>query len=116
MNIFKGLAFIDPQNPYLRTLLGSVLQQQGREEEAMEQYTEALNLFPEDISALTNRGELYLKAGNVMGAAEDLQHAVQLDLMGKHPAANRARLLLNVMESALELVENEGINALNNFK
>ena len=116
MNIFRGLAFIDPQNPYLHTLLGSALQQQGRVEEAIAEYTEALKLFPEDVSAMTNRGELHLKAGNIREAAADLKRAAQLDVTGKHPAANRARLLLNVMESALELVENEGIDALNNIK
>ena len=114
--IFRGLAFLDPQNPYLHALLGSTLQRQGKEEEAISEYTEALKYFPEDISSLANRGELYLRSGNVKEAIADLERASDLDPEEDHPSANRARLLLAMTQSAMQLVNEKGMGALKELR
>jgi tetratricopeptide (TPR) repeat protein len=116
MAIFRGLAFLDPRNPYLHALLGSVLQKQGRDEQAITEYSEALKYFPEDISSLANRGELYFKAGNIKEAMADLKRAAELDPEEDHPSANRARLLLSMAQSAVELVNQKGIDALKELR
>jgi Flp pilus assembly protein TadD len=116
MAIFRGLAFLDPRNPYLHALLGSVLQKQGRDEQAITEYSEALKYFPEDISSLANRGELHFKAGNIKEAIADLRRAAELDPEEDHPSANRARLLLSMAQSAVELVNQKGIEALKDLK
>ena len=114
--IVRGLAFLDPCNPYLHALLGSVLQKQGRDEEAIMEYSEALSYFPEDISSLANRGELYLKAGNVKEAVADLKRASELDPEQDHPSANRARLLLAMAQDAIQLVQSKGVDALKGIR
>lgn len=114
--IFRGLAFLDPRNPFLHALLGSVLQKQGRDEEAIAEYTEALSYFPEDISSLANRGELYLKAGNIQEAIADLKRAANLDPEEDHPSANRARLLLAMAQNAVQLVQEKGVDALKGIR
>jgi len=116
MAIFRGLAFLDPRNPYLHALLGSVLQKQGRDEQAIAEYSEALKYFPEDISSLANRGELYFKSGSFQEAIADLKRAVELDPEEDHPSANRARLLLSMAQSAIELVNQKGIEALKELR
>lgn len=114
--IFRGLAFLDPSNPYLHALLGSVLQKQGKDDEAIGEYSEALKYFPEDISSLANRGELYFKAGNIPEAVLDLKRAADLDPEQDHPSANRARLLLVMAQNAIQLVQDKGVDALKRIR
>jgi tetratricopeptide (TPR) repeat protein len=114
--IFRGLAFLDPRNPFLHALLGSVLQKQGKDEEAIAEYTQALNYFPEDISSLANRGELHLKAGSIPEAVADLKRAADLDPEQDHPSANRARLLLVMAQNAVQLVQDKGVDALKRIR
>jgi tetratricopeptide (TPR) repeat protein len=110
--LLQGLVMIDPGNPYVHALLGSSLQHQNKIDEAIAHYSEAILLFPEDINSLTNRGELYLKSGKLNEAAADLAKAVELDTIGNHPSAIRARLLASMAASAIELVDQQGIEAL----
>jgi tetratricopeptide (TPR) repeat protein len=110
--LLQGLALIDPGNPYVHALLGSSLQHQNKIDEALDHYSQAILLFPEDINSYTNRGELYLKSGKLAEAAADLAKAVELDTTGNHPSAMRARLLASMTASAIELVDKKGIEAL----
>jgi hypothetical protein len=43
--IFRGLAFLDPRNPYLHALLGSVLQKQGKDGKPSPNTQEPSNIF-----------------------------------------------------------------------
>jgi tetratricopeptide (TPR) repeat protein len=111
-NWLLRLAFLDTRNPYVYALLGSVNQLQGKPEKAIKIYSKAIDLFPDDISSLTNRGELYLQTGKLNEAAADLVRAIELDAACNHPSGARARLLVSMTLNALEGVEKDGIQAL----
>jgi|SRR3990172_3394907 len=111
-NIFEGLAVLDPKNPYVHSMLGAVYQRMQQYEPAIFCYTTALEIFPSDISALTNRGEIYLNLGRFEEAANDLKKAIELDPEKKHPSANRARLLATMAAESLRLVKEKRFSAL----
>ena len=100
--IFKGLAVLDPKNPYVLGILGSIDQKEKNFHGAIDRYSEALALYPEDPNLLANRGESYLRVGKLQNAAADLRKAIDLDHDNKHPASNRARLLVHAVQTALE--------------
>jgi Flp pilus assembly protein TadD len=110
--IFEGLAVIDTQNPYIQGILGSIYQKQEKYPLALIRYNRALALYPNDVQALANRGEIQLKLGNFEKAAEDLKRAIELDPGKKHPAANRARLLVAIVKEAIVAVERDGMAGL----
>ena len=91
---FKALLLMDPSNPYFHAMLGSIYQRKEDYEGAVQEYTEALKIFPSDIDSLTNLGEIFLKTGRSEEAIQYLKQAVELDAELDHPSANRARLLL----------------------
>ena len=92
-NIFEGMSVLDGANPYIHGILGAIYQKQEKYEIALEHYNATLRVNPNDIHALTNRGEIALKLGRLQEAAADFKAAMDLDSARKHPAANRARLL-----------------------
>ena len=65
-NIFEGIAVLDPNIPYPHTALGAIYQKMENFEMAILRYSRAIELFPEDIIALTNRAEIYLNLENFM--------------------------------------------------
>jgi tetratricopeptide (TPR) repeat protein len=109
--IFSGLAVLDGSNPYVYGMLGAIFQKEQRYELAVSCYNKSLELFPEDINSLVNRGETLLKLGNFMAAARDLKDSIELDKEQEHPAANRARLLVMLVQDAITLAEEQGISA-----
>jgi tetratricopeptide (TPR) repeat protein len=115
-DIFEGVRVMDPSNPYPSAVLGSMLQQEGKCEEAIACFTTALQIYPEDIHTLTNRGECYLNLGKFPEAAEDLKKAITLDPDLKNPAANRARLLAALTLEGLKLASEKGIAAVQDAK
>lgn len=110
--IFEGLAVLDGRNPYVHGILGSIYQKQEKYDIALARYTMALNIFPDDVSSLMNRGEIFLKLGKFVEAAEDFKKALALDPNLKSPAANRARLLVAMTQDALALAKQKGLDAL----
>lgn len=100
-NLLLRLVLLDPENPYVRALLGSLQQKQNQPDKAITNYSRAIAIYPEDMNSLVNRGELYLRTGQLEKAAADLTKAIQLDTNGKHPSALRARLLVSMALSAL---------------
>ena len=109
--IFSGLAILDGNNPYVYGMLGAIFQKEQRFELALSCYNRSLNLFPQDIDSLVNRGEILLKLGRFAEAARDLKQSIELDGAQKHPAANRARLLVLLVQDAIALAEEKGIEA-----
>ena len=109
--LLDGLITLQPDNPYLHTMLGSVLHQQNRFDESIASFDRAIELFPENISALTNRGEIHLKQGRLQEAAADLKRASSLDPKKEDPFANRARLLIEMTSALLKAVEEKGMPA-----
>ena len=110
--IFQGLAVLDGRNPYVHAVLGTIHQKEGEDEIAITRYNMALNLWPEDVTCLINRGEIYLKLGQFEEAASDFQKAIALDPEKGTGPANRARLLVATAREALKLAKEKGVEAI----
>jgi len=115
-NIFAGLALLDPVNPYLHAMLGSIHQKQGNYAAAVQQFSWALQNFPGDLQSLTNRAECYLKLGKFQEASNDLKKTITLDPDKKNPATLRASILLVSTHAALQLVKDNGVDAIAELK
>jgi tetratricopeptide (TPR) repeat protein len=100
--IFEELSEKDPGEAYYRTALGAIFLAEDELEAALENFNLALTLNPKDSAALVNRGEVHLRLGNIVEAAQDFARAVDLDPENKDPLTMRARLLA---AAALETVE-----------
>jgi Flp pilus assembly protein TadD len=109
--IFEGITILDNKNAYAFSILGAIYQRLEQYDLAVTRYNQALELYPEDISALTNRGEVFLKQGRFDEAAADLRKAISLDPAKEHPSANRARLLVSLTTEALKTAKEKGIEA-----
>jgi Flp pilus assembly protein TadD len=100
--IFSDLCEKDPSEAYYRTALGAICLAEDELEPALENFNLALTLNAKDSAALVNRGEVHLRLGNIVEAAQDFARAVDLDPENKDPLTMRARLLA---AAALETVE-----------
>jgi Flp pilus assembly protein TadD len=103
--IFEGLAVLDPNNPYINSILGAIYQGLEQHDVAILRYTSAINVFPQDIVSLTNRAEIYLNQGKFVEASEDLRKIIQLDPQRQNPSANRARVLVALTTESLEQIK-----------
>jgi len=106
--LIEGLLAIDPDNAYLHLLLASTFSHQGQLDDAIVEYSRVIELAPADLSALMNRGEIYLKQGKLVEAAADLKSVIVKDAGQKDPVALRAAFLLEMTSGALKLVEHKG--------
>ncbi len=100
--IFEELSEKDPSEAYYRTALGAIFLAEDELDLALENFNQALKLNARDSAALVNRGEVNLRLGNIVEAAQDFARAVDLDPENKDPLTMRARLLA---AAALETVE-----------
>lgn len=91
--IFKMLTVLDWDNAYYHSVMGSILQRQKRYGEAIAEYDVALDLVPDDITSLTNKGEIYMLHGLIDEAKECFDKAIDLDPDAEDRWANRARVL-----------------------
>ncbi len=103
--IFDGLVSLNPNDGNAHTMLGSIAQLQGENDQALEHYTKALELNDEDVAAHTNRGEILLTMGKLDEAGEDFARAIELDPDGQDRSANRARALVVVTSEILNEVK-----------
>lgn len=92
--VFKVLTVLDWNNPYYHSVMGSILQKQKRHGEAMAEYSQAIELDPNDASSLTNRGEILMQHGLLDDAVADLKRSAELDESHENKFSNRARFLL----------------------
>lgn len=99
--MFRGLCMMDHRVAYFHTGLGAIHQKEQQYFDALAEYTVAIELDPEDITAYANRGETYYLMGLWEKPLEDLDKAVALDPKGKDPWANRARFLKKKIEGEL---------------
>jgi tetratricopeptide (TPR) repeat protein len=107
--IFDGLLVLDSKNPFVHAMLGSIYQKQQRFQLAYRHYTRAVDVFPQDIVSLLNRGEILLRFGKFNEAAADFKAAVDLDPEQKNPFANRARLLSRLALESLQVAKDKGL-------
>jgi tetratricopeptide (TPR) repeat protein len=101
-SIFAELCERDPAEAYYRTALGAICLAEDELDLALEYFDQALQLNPKDSAALVNRGEVNLRLGNILEAAQDFARAVDLDPENKDPLTMRARLLA---AAAIETIE-----------
>lgn len=104
--LFGGLVAIAPATAYFQSALGALHLRTGNFAQAIEHFDSALNIEPNEIVTLVNRGESYVKAGNIAQARLDLERAIELaqqlpskqvDLNDEtHLTVKRARALLKV--------------------
>ncbi len=110
---FKGLCIWDHKSAYYHTALGAIYQKQKKHIDAIAEYTVALDLDPQDITAYVNRGEVYLTIAFhpelYLQALEDFEAAIALDPEGQDPWANRARLLKKQTEVKMKKYKKEAI-------
>lgn len=106
--IFEGLVAGNPKDSASRAALGTVYQKLGRLEEAIAQYTAALEHDASNPVALGNRGELRLKRGDRDGF-NDLACAIQSDPHGETAAGRRAKALVKAITlMAVEAAKSSG--------
>ncbi len=104
--LFEGLVAGNPKDAASRAALGTVFQKLGRQQDALTEYSAALEHDPRNPVALVNRGEIYLRQGNQQGFT-DIAKAVEADPHGETVAGRRARALVK----AIALVAAEKIKA-----
>ncbi len=114
--ILEGLVVLDPQNPYLHTVLGTLYFHKDLKDAAKVELLYALKLDPEDTAALAYLGEIYLHEGNLEEALKMFEKAVSLDPEGKDPFANRARALSAIVATLAKEVEEKGEDALKDIE
>lgn len=95
--VFRGALVLSPGNGDLYSAVGAALQAQGRQDEAIAMFEQALNACPSEPSAKVNRGELFMKMGELDAAQRELNAAIELD-GGQTYISERARVLLQLIE------------------
>lgn len=105
--MFRGLAMLDHSNWYFRAALGAVYQRQKRYEDAVQEYSAALDLKPGEPSALVNRGECLMMMRDFDGAESDLQKINRLGLDPGNKFFLRAQILKQRVKTARDLEVNK---------
>lgn len=100
--IFQGLVSLDPKESYFLTALGAVHLAEDDLEGAKGYLDRSIAVNPKELAAFVNRGEVHLRLGKVLEAAQDFMKAVELDPQGKDPLTTRAKVLA---AAALETIE-----------
>jgi tetratricopeptide (TPR) repeat protein len=103
--VFEALVVSNPYDAYFHNILGAIYQQLDMREEALEQYSIAIDLDPEQMHSLVNRGEILLQDGQFERALEDLKRAMALDKSGNDPVLVRARALVTAATTIVEGVQ-----------
>ncbi|MCK5687662.1 tetratricopeptide repeat protein [Myxococcota bacterium] len=99
--MFEGLIVCNPYDAYFHSMLGAVYQQLDMDEEALAEYTIAIDLDEELLHAYVNRAEMHLRNGQFEEALQDLKKAMSLDPEGKDPNSPRAFALASATTKAL---------------
>jgi tetratricopeptide (TPR) repeat protein len=102
--IFEGLVISNPYDGYLHSVLGSIYARKDMHEEAVVEYSIAMELDPENIMVYVNRAEILLQHGEFEYAMDDLKAAIDLDPNGEDPAGLRARALAAATAGLIEEV------------
>ena len=102
LNVFDGLVYLDPYDPYFYTVLGSIRQRQEDTEGAITCFNQAIRLQPWNINALANRGEILFNQGKLIEAMEDFQRVIAFDAEDKNPSTLRVKTLVLALGEALE--------------
>jgi tetratricopeptide (TPR) repeat protein len=102
LTIYQGLVAVSPYDSVFHCHLAATLYALGQHDEALFEYSQALNFNKANADALAGRGELYLRMGKVVEAVEDLKRSIELDPEGKRASTLRARATLVMLKEAAD--------------
>ena len=104
LTIFDGLAAVAPATAYFQSALGALRLRTGDLDRARVHLDAALASDPEDVAALVNRGELFLRLNERNLAAQDFLALLDIPKIRANadssPYAIRSRALLSVLTNA----------------
>lgn len=92
---FKVLSILDFDNFYYHLMLGQIYQKQSRDGEAIVEFTQSLETFPNDVASLASRGEIFMKHGWIEDAVRDFEKLLTIKTEGEDPFVERAKALLD---------------------
>lgn len=93
--VFEKLVALDVADPFPHSMLGTIYLALGEPERALALFQACLAIDPNDLAALTYRGEIRLNRGKLKPALGDLNRAVELGA-ADDPFVLRARRLLRL--------------------
>ncbi len=96
--IFEGLVGTGSKDAFAHTMLGTIYLALKDQARALMLFQAALEIDPDDVSALVYRGEIRLNRGKVKGAVEDLSRALKLGA-SDDPFVERASRLLRMAKA-----------------
>jgi tetratricopeptide (TPR) repeat protein len=96
--IFEGLVGTGSKDAFAHTMLGTIYLALKDQARALSLFQLALEIDPDDVSALVYRGEIRLNRGKVKGAVEDLTRALKLGA-SDDPFVERASRLLRMAKA-----------------
>lgn len=99
--IFEGLVGTGAKDAFAHTMLGTIYLALKDQAKALSLFQLALEIDPDDVSALVYRGEIRLNRGKVKGAVEDLTRALQLGA-SDDPFVERASRLLRMAKAVFK--------------
>lgn len=108
--VFDGLVYLDPYDPYFYTVLGSICQKQESFEKAVQCYDVGIRLQAWNVNALANRGEILLNQGKLTEALTDLQAVItyEPDPENTNPSVVRTKALLYTIKEIVDQKTQEG--------
>jgi tetratricopeptide (TPR) repeat protein len=78
ITIFSHALSVTKNNNMMHDNFGTTLFDQGRIQEAIDQYSESIRIAPNDFDAYFNRGSVYARLGQYQRALEDFNIAISL--------------------------------------
>ena len=93
LTVFEGLAALAPATAYFQAALGALWLRMGDPSRAVEYFDAALGTDAVDLTALVNRGEAYMRQGNMAAARSDLESALRLEGTAPLQATTAASLV-----------------------
>lgn len=102
--VFDGLVYLDPYDPYFYTVLGSICQKQDQLDKAVQCYDVGIRLQAWNVNALANRGEILLNQGKLTEALSDLQAVItyEPDPENTNPSVVRTKALLFTIKELVD--------------
>jgi predicted Zn-dependent protease len=102
--ILEMLIMANPKDAYFHALLGGIHGREGNDDKALEHYSAAIKLDPNNLTARVNRADLYLRRGVLDKALNDLVAATKIDPRGKTALGKRALALARTTSKSLHAV------------
>jgi tetratricopeptide (TPR) repeat protein len=100
--IYKGLVAADPYDSVFHCHLAATHHKLGEFDEALEEYTQALQFNYANVDALAGRGEIYFNKGQLSEAVQDLKAAMELDPEGKLASTVRAHAIIIALKEMID--------------